>query len=373
MSARARRSDRASTASWVIRFRGRPGFRRAALAAAFLSLGIFPSCGGGGGGSTSGGGTGGSPTVFSSYDLTGLTTPVRDPSIALQAGTYYVFSTDAGLPGPGSLPILCSNNRVVWGQCGVVFRQIPAWVHQQVPLATGLWAPDISYFDGLYHVYYAASSFASNTSAIGLATNVTLDPTDPNYQWVDQGEILSSGPSDDFNAIDPTILVDTDGSVWLTYGSFWSGIKQQQIDPTTGQLEAGSTVYSLATRPGVMYDPIEGSSLVHRGDYYYLFVSFDSCCNSDPYLTTYRIMVGRGTSPHGPFTDMNGTDMMQGGGTQLLAGNGMTWNAPGGETVLIDPVNGDLIVFHAIHLPDGAAYLFVNSLAWPNDWPQIQP
>ena len=159
----------------------------------------------------------------------------------------------------------------------------------------------------------------------------------------------------------------------MTYGSFWTGIKQRQIDPTTGELGADPTVYSLAMRPGVMYDPIEGSSLVHRGDYYYLFASFDSCCNSDPYLTTYRIMVGRGTSPHGPFIDMNGTDMMQGGGTQLLAGNGVTWNAPGGETVLIDSVNGDLIVFHAIHLPDGAAYLFVNSLAWPNDWPQIQP
>ncbi|MGA7916420.1 MAG: arabinan endo-1,5-alpha-L-arabinosidase [Candidatus Acidiferrales bacterium] len=366
--------ERGRGESPVREFRVRRIVHRALLASALLAHVILPSCGGGGGGtSTGGGGTGGSPTVFSNYHLTGLTTPVRDPSIALQNGTYYVFSTDAGLPGPGSLPILCSKDRVVWGQCGVVFQQIPAWVHQQVPLATGLWAPDISYFNGLYHVYYAASSFASNTSAIGLATNVTLDPTDPNYQWVDQGEILGSQPTDDFNAIDPTILVDTDGSVWMTYGSFWTGIKQRQIDPTTGELGADPTVYSLAMRPGVMYDPIEGSSLVHRGDYYYLFASFDSCCNSDPYLTTYRIMVGRGTSPHGPFIDMNGTDMMQGGGTQLLAGNGVTWNAPGGETVLIDSVNGDLIVFHAIHLPDGAAYLFVNSLAWPNDWPQIQP
>ena len=254
MSDRAGRSDRARRTSWVIRFCRRSRFRWAVFAFAFLSLGILPSCGGDGGGSTSGGGTGGSPTVFSNYHLTGVTTPVRDPSIALQAGTYYVFSTDAGLPGPGSLPIFCSKDRIVWGQCGVVFQQFPAWVHQQVPLATGLWAPDISYFNGLYHVYYAASSFASNTSAIGLATNVTLDPTDPNYQWVDQGEILSSGSTDDFNAIDPTILVDSDGSVWLTYGSFWSGIKQQQIDPTTGQLQSGSTVYSLATRPGVMYD-----------------------------------------------------------------------------------------------------------------------
>jgi arabinan endo-1,5-alpha-L-arabinosidase len=231
-----------------------------------------------------------------------------------------------------------------------------------------------SFFNGLYHVYYAGSFFATNTSVIGLATNTTLDPTDPAYQWVDLGLVLSSSSSDNFNAIDPSVLVDTDGSVWMTYGSYWTGIKQQELDPSTGKLMAANqTVYSLATRPGVLFDPIEGTSLVHKLNYYYLFASFDDCCNPNPYLDTYRIMVGRSTSLHGPFTDMNGTPMMQGGGTQLIAGNGSTWNAPGGETIFLDSQNGDLITFHALHLPDGAAYVFVNSLTWPNGWPQIQP
>jgi hypothetical protein len=110
------------------------------------------------------------------------------------------------------------------------------------------------------------------------------------------------------------------------------------------------------------------AGLVHKGNYYYLFVFFDNCCAVNPYQDTYRIMVGRGTSPQGPFLDMNGTDMMQGGGTQLLAGDDITWSGPGGQTAYLDPVDGDTIVFHAIHLPDGAAYLFVNSLTWPNDW-----
>jgi arabinan endo-1,5-alpha-L-arabinosidase len=315
------------------------------------------------------------PTVFSSYDLTGAVTPVRDPSLMRQGNTYYVFSTDADGPAvDGSLPVLCSTHRVVWTSCGYVFGAIPTWVTAQVPGVIGLWAPDISYFNGLYHVYFAGSTFGSNTSVIGLATNTTLDSTDPNYAWVDQGEVLGSVLTDDFNAIDPTILTDTDGQVWLTYGSYWSGIKQQQIDPTTGFLLASNpTVYSLAYRPNVQYDPIEGTSLVHKGSYYYLFASFDDCCAPDPYQDTYRIMVGRGTTPQGPFFDMAGVDMTQGGGTQLLAGNGTTWNGPGGETAYLDPVKGDIIVFHAIQLPGGAAYLFVNPLTWPNDWPQIQP
>lgn len=291
-----------------------------------------------------------------------------------QGSTYYLFSTDAGGAISGHLPIRCSADKLNWQLCGAVFNQIPAWVQAAVPGISGLWAPDISFFDGLYHLYYAGSLFATNTSVIGLATNSTLDPSDPAYQWVDQGEVLSSSSADDFNSIDPTILIDSDGSIWLTYGSYWTGIKQRQIDPTTGKLvAANSTIYSLATRPGVQFNPIEGSSLVHKENYYYLFVSFDDCCNPDPFKDTYRIMFGRGASPHGPFSDMKGTDMMQGGGTQLLAGNGATWNAPGGETVYLEPQNGDLITFHALHLPDGAAYVFVNSLTWTNGWPQIQP
>ena len=85
-------------------------------------------------------------------------------------------------------------------------------------------------------------------------------------------------------------------------------------------------------------------------------------------------MVGRSASAHGPFVDQAGVAMMQGGGTQLLAGNNTTWNAPGGETVYLDQQQGDLIVFHALQLPSGAAYLYVNSLTWDtNNWPTIQP
>jgi arabinan endo-1,5-alpha-L-arabinosidase len=331
-------------------------------------------------GSCGGGSSGTTPpprpqlTPLTSYQLTGATFPVRDPSIMRQGNTYYVFSTDAGGNISGHLPIRCSQDKVNWQLCGAVFSQIPAWVQTAEPGIGSLWAPDISYFNGLYHLYYAGSMFAKNTSVIGLATNTTLDPSDPAYQWADQGLVLSSTSTDDFNAIDPTILVDTDGSVWMTYGSYWTGIKQQQIDPATGKLLApNQTVYSLATRPGVQFDPIEGSSLVHQGSYYYLFVSFDDCCNPNPYLDTYKIMVGRSTSVHGPFSDAGGTAMLEGGGTLLLGGNGSTWNAPGGETAYLDSQNGDVITFHALHLPDGGAYLFVNSLAWPNGWPQIQP
>jgi arabinan endo-1,5-alpha-L-arabinosidase len=306
------------------------------------------------------------------YEFTGDTNPVHDPSIIRQGSTYYVFSTDASSTQGGFIPIRCSTDKIAWSACGYVFTALPSWISAAVPQATEIWAPDVSYFNGAYHVYYAVSSFGSNVSAIGLATNTTLDSTDPSYTWVDQGLILQSSSSDDFNAIDPNILVDASGSVWLTYGSFWTGIYQQQIDPTTGQIQSGSNTYHLAERASdVANDPIEGSSLVYEDGYYYLFVSWDYCCATDPSQSNYKIVVGRGTSPNGPFQDQSDVDMVDGGGTILLQGD-TNWAGPGGQTAYIDATDGDLIVFHALKLSqNGLDYLFVRSLTWINDWPVI--
>lgn len=312
-----------------------------------------------------------SPGPLTSYTLTGDTSPVHDPSIIREGSTYYVFSTDQSNQS-GYIPIRCSADKVSWTACGYVFSSLPSWISTAVPNATGIWAPDISYFNGTYHLYYAVSSFGSQDSAIGLATNATLDQSSSNYKWVDQGMILESKSGDNFNAIDPNILVDSTGSVWLQYGSFWNGIFQQQIDPGTGKVMTGGKIYHLAERAvSVANDPIEAASLVHVGNYYYLFVSWDYCCESNPAQSNYKIVVGRGTGPNGPFYDETGANMLYGGGTILLKGDS-TWAAPGGQTAYIDPTDGNLIVFHALNLnQNGLDYLFVRSLSFSSGWPVI--
>jgi arabinan endo-1,5-alpha-L-arabinosidase len=312
--------------------------------------------------------------VFSHYKLTGSVELVRDPSIIRQGNTFYVFSTDDGVPVGGSIRIRCSDNLDAWTECGHVFDGVPAWVSQALPGVAGLWAPDISYFNNEYHLYYVGSIFGTNRSVIGLATNASLDPHDPNYAWMDRGEVLRSGPDDNFNALDPNIVQDADGSVWLTYGSFWTGIRQAGVDPLTGMLLASGKRYSLAARPSSSPHAVEAPFVIRHGNYYYLFVSFGLCCSSDPYHSDYRMMFGRATSLHGPFFDMNGIPMLQGGGSELLAGSNTGWNAPGGQSLFTDPTSGlTTIVFHSHKLPAGTPYLFVNTLSWNNDWPQIQP
>jgi len=309
------------------------------------------------------------------YQLQGAVSLVHDPTIIRSNNMYYVLSTDPGTANGqvGDLPILCSSDQVNWSRCGQVFNSIPSWITTLYPGITELWAPDVSYFNGVYHVYYAASSFGTQTSSIGLATAPTMAGP-----WTDSGgPILQSTSGSAYNAIDPNILVDygtgtTVQHVWLTYGSFYGGIYQREINPATGTLlTTNTTNYHLASQPGVSGNPIEGASLVQKNGYYYLFVSLGACCNTVFTTDTYEIAVGRGTSPNGPFVDESGTSMLDAGGTVILATSG-EFTAPGGAFVYPDAVNGDLITFHALsNNQNGLDYLFVNQLTWPNNWPLI--
>lgn len=308
------------------------------------------------------------------YPLTGNTFPVRDPSVIRQNSTYYLLATDAVHAGQtGFLPIRCSTDKVRWNACGSIFPAMPGWIATAVPGARNLWAPDISYFNNLYHVYYAASTLGSQVSVIGLATNITLDSASPAYHWVDQGAVLSSSGRDDFNALDPNILVDRDGAVWLTYGSFWTGIKQRRIDAATGKLsDADLAIYALASRPKRDH-AIEGASLVHHGDYYYLFVSTGRCCMANYKQDDYREAVGRSASAHGPFLDRAGVNMEAGGGTVMLE-KSADWNAPGGGTAYIDISTGEsMLVFHALRMgANPTGYLWIKQISWAGDWPLLR-
>jgi hypothetical protein len=174
----------------------------------------------------------------------------HDPSIAREGSMYYVFATTSR-SSEGQFPIRCSHDLLAWKFCGHVFDGIPEWIQEASPTTKNLWAPDVSYFQGKYHLYYAYSAFGVNTSGIALATNETLDAQSPKYHWRDEGLVLKSTREDNFNAIDPNIVFDEKGRPWLSFGSFWGGIKMRRIDPITGKPStADPTLYSLARQTG---------------------------------------------------------------------------------------------------------------------------
>jgi len=303
----------------------------------------------------------------------------HDPSIIKEGDTWYLFATSPPNSKTGEqFPVRRSNDLVHWKACGYVLSEIPTWIEQESPKTKELWAPDISYFDGKFHLYYAYSSFGVNTSGIALLTNRTLDRQSPNFHWVDEGMVLRSRAEDDFNAIDPNLILDEKGQAWLAFGSFWSGIKMRKLDRKSGKLSSDDTkVYSLASRykpehfdpakPGLPpdYQAIEAPFIVHRGDYYYLFVSYDLCCRGTK--STYRTMVGRSREVTGPYLDSAGKQMSEGAATPLLKGN-QKWLGPGGESILLQK-DGDIIVYHAYDAKTGNPSLQISTLTWTDGWP----
>jgi len=291
----------------------------------------------------------------------GITT--RDPSSIVKCkDEYWVFYTGRGVPS------YHSKDLVKWERGPAVFKTAPEWIARIVPGNRNLsyWAPDIMKVGDRYLLYYSVSSFGKMTSAIGLATNPTLDPNDPAYRWTEEGVVVRTQEGDNHNAIDPSVFHDSDGSLWLTYGSYWSGIKLIQLDPQTGKrLSPDSKLFSIAYN-----ESIEASYLCRHEDYYYLFVNWGSCCQGPK--STYNIRIGRSKAVTGPYLDKAGVDMLKSGGSLFLAttngpligpGHAGTLNAEGKEWFTSD-FEGDLRM-------NGKATLAIMPLRWNADgWPE---
>lgn len=306
--------------------------------------------------------------------------PVHDPALFVDDdGTWYVFST--GLvhrEQGGTILIRASHDDgVTWESEGTVWDEIPAWIDEKFganggTLPDNLWAPAIYEHDGTYYLYYSASTFGSNTSVTALATNTTLDPKDPDYRWVDRGPVLES-PTPvtpdglQFNAIDPSVVEDH-GTPYLSIGSFWSGLFLVPLEwpsgkPVDGWAEKSVHLVDRTAPPNA----VEGSQIVKHGGYFYLFASFDFCCQAAN--STYHVVVGRSKDVAGPYVDESGKSLLDGGGTTILAANGAEVG-PGGQSVF-----GDVLAYHYYDASNTASpylpTLGLQKLRWKNGWPSV--
>jgi arabinan endo-1,5-alpha-L-arabinosidase len=296
--------------------------------------------------------------------------PVHDPCIIKQGDTYYVYCTTSRGDAGGFVACRRSRDLVSWEKAGFVFAEVPAWAREAVPKTRGIWAPDISFFNGLYHLYYSVSSFGSNHSVIGLATNPTLDPQAPGFEWVDRGLVVRSREPDRFNAIDPNLFVDRDGKHWLSWGSFWDGLMMARIDRRTGKRLDEAPPMQLAWRPVPRGEPsaIEAPFIISRGDYYYLFASFDFCCRGAK--STYYTVCGRSREIAGPYVDSAGRPMLEGGGSVVIQGDERFRGT--GHNAFLREGETDYLVYHAYDTrQDGKPILRISPISWtPDGWPR---
>ena len=254
------------------------------------------------------------------------------PEIIYHNGVYYNYNMSS------TIVVKTSTDMLNWTKLDkTALGTRPGWL-TDVSEKGSIWAPGAYKIGDKYYLYYCTSSSGSQNSAIGVA--VSDDPA--KNDWKDLGMVLRSyhGKSN-FNAIDPNVFIDDDGTPYLIYGSYWDGIFMRQLDPNTGKLDETNTkIYHLAKGSHDMEAPY----LIKHGDYYYLFVARGGLSKG-----TYYWAVGRSKTLTGPFLDKDGIDMLSGsGGTRLTE-----WK---------EGVEG---VGHAQYFvgPDGQAYMVTES--WP--------
>lgn len=286
----------------------------------------------------------------------------RDPSTIVKCkGEFWVFYTGRGIPS------FHSKDLVKWEPGPPVFQTAPEWIATTVPANKdmGYWAPDVIHLGDRYLLYYSVSSMGKMTSAIGLATTPTLDPTDAAYHWTDHGIVVQSREGGDFNTIDPAVFADG-RKLWLAFGSYWSGIKLVELDTKTGKrLRPDAPLVSLAYNKS-----IEASFLYKHDGYYFLFVNWGGCCRGVD--STYNIRVGRSRKVTGPYLDQDGVDLLKGGGTLVLSSKAPLFGpghagifSDGGKTWFTSDFEGDARM-------GGKATLAIMPLRWKAGWPEVE-
>lgn len=313
------------------------------------------------------------PQRKDSYKLADVGT--HDPVMAKEGNTYYLFATGMGIS------VMSSNdNMKTWKFEKSVFESAPAWTTEMLPNFRGhMWAPDVLFYEGEWHIFYSCSAFGRNTSMIGHATNKTLDPKSPDFKWVDKGCVIQSVPNRDmWNAIDPNVIVDEEGNPWMDFGSFWDGIKLFKMKKDMSGPAVPQEWYSVCRRERKFEQPdssagdgaVEAPFIMKHGNYYYLFTSFDYCCRGA--RSNYNVVVGRSEKVSGPYLDKDGKDMAFGGGSVVLAGN-KDW-AGVGHNAAYDFDGKSYFIAHGYDLSDnGASKLVVREIKWSSDgWPIVE-
>lgn len=298
---------------------------------------------------------------------------VHDPVMIKQKDTYYLYCTGRGIS------VFSSKDLKNWNPEPAVFKEKPVWADAvAADFKNHIWAPDISFHNNTYYLYYSVSAFAKNTSAIGVTTNTTLDPKDPAYKWVDHGIVIQSVPNRDlWNAIDPNLTFDDNNTPWLAFGSFWEGLKMVKLNADLLSIAQPQEWYTISKRErGAGFEDahpgdaaLEAPFIFKKNGYYYQFLSWDFCCQGEK--STYKVVVGRSKVITGPYLDKEGKSLNDGGGTILIQPNENWYGAGHNSAYTFD--GKDYIIFHAYEKKNnGKPKLEIKELKWDAGlWPSL--
>ena len=291
-----------------------------------------------------------------------VVTPVAaDPDvIRAPDGTFYLYATQdnwADNGGDHYIPIFRSDDLVNWTFVKDAFAWPPSWKEG----GGFYWAPDISFHEGTYYLYYATSLWGDPNPCIGLAT-----AEHPEGPWQDLGHpVFCSEDIGVLNSIDPFVWYE-DGERTMVWGSFHG------IYAVTLSEDGTEAVGELVPVADTLF---EAPYIVKRDGYYYLFLASGSCCEGAE--STYATHVGRSEALTGPYVDSSGQRLLLGGGDIILSRND-EWVGPGHVSMVTDDAGNDWLIYHAIPADDPRLLngvsrrpALIDHIDWVNGWPVV--
>jgi len=266
--------------------------------------------------SDKGDGTFNNPPLYADYP---------DPSI-IRVGNDFYFATTTFVNVPG-LTILHSQDLVNWEIIGHCIASLPSTDRYNmtggvIQYAGGCFAPGLAYNNG---TFYVAVTFNGENTRIYHATN----PAGP---W-SYNQLSAS-------YFDPCLFFDN-GTPYLAWGGAWeNAIKIIQLNSSlSGTTGSQSTILS--------YNGIEGTHLVKRGSYYYLF-------NAVP--GSLSMVCSRSTTLKGPYS-----------GTTKLCSDG----SGGHQGGIVDLPDGSYWYYLMKDCGAIGRMTYIAPVTWSNDWPLV--
>jgi arabinan endo-1,5-alpha-L-arabinosidase len=226
-------------------------------------------------------------------------------------------------------------------------------------------APDAIKIGDRYLVGYSTTGGGlggGHAGKIVTMWNKTLDPESPDFAYTDPIEVANSVVDEDCDAIDIGLLMDDNGRLFCTYGTYFGNIRMVELDPKTGARLAGNQPVDVAI-------DCEASIMIYRDGWYYLLGTHGTCC--DGVNSTYNIVAGRSRNPYGPFIDNVGRDMLAGGGKMVVAADERQFGAGHFGRYIVEP-GVEKMSFHWEGDLDrsGRSVLAIRPIIWRDGWPE---
>lgn len=316
------------------------------------------------------------PSVIQAVEVDEQRVSVHDPSVFYDKGEYYIFGSHLAQAKSSDLRNWTQmftkeydNPSSILGDLDQNLKKVFEWAgHDDADTKNGgysIWAPDViwnaayQWEDGTQgaYMYYFSSSSTWRRSVISFAVSKNVegpykfvdtviysgftekdatDGSDRNiqYEGTNIDELIKEGVikegfsekwvrdngtvyNNDYapNAIDPNLIKEKNGTLWMSYGSWSGGIFLLQLDPATGKpyypgvdskTADGRTIdryfgthllggwHQSGEAPYILYD--------NQTDYYYLFITYGGLTRTGG----YNMRLFRSKTIDGVYVDAKG-------------------------------------------------------------------